>query len=411
VATANVKAGGSSEIEMSYTNKESGIISGKIQINDYPLTFDNDYFFSYRVNKKIKILVVNQKEENPYLKKLFGTDPLFELVMNTPKNIDYSSLGSYNLLILTNLDEISSGLADELKLHVRKGLYVVAFPGSKAAINEYNLLLSEFAASIQTLDTNALKIDKLNFRHPIYTGVFEEAKMKKENINYPIVISHYPINTSNKSNQEPLITLVNGASFLLQFSSGSGKLFFCASPLDEQYSNFPRHAIFVPTLYKIALTASIAEPLFYTIGGKQNIEFNKVSTQADPVYKIHSSDGKTEFIARTKTNGFSTMIDAGKEIKNAGLYWLKSADTDTLKSLSFNYNRLESATSCFTSKELNDNIDQLKLNNFNVIQKGSKNMTAAIVDVNKGTQLWKWCLIFALLCLGAEIAIIRWMKG
>jgi hypothetical protein len=105
------------------------------------------------------------------------------------------------------------------------------------------------------------------------------------------------------------------------------------------------------------------------------------------------------------------MIDAGKEVKNAGLYWLKSGDTDTLKSLSFNYNRLESATAVYSADDLNNTIDQLKLNNFHVIQKGSKNMTAAIVDVNKGVQLWKWCLIFALLCLGAEIAIIRWMKG
>ena len=411
VASANIKAGGSSEIEMSYTNKESGIISGQILINDYPLTFDNDYFFSYRVNRKIKILVVNQKEENPYVKKLFSTDPLLEVVMNTPKNIDYGSLGNYNLVILSNLDEISSGLSEELKLNIRKGLHVIAFPGTKASINEYNMLLSAFAASMQALDTNALKIDKLNFRHPVYDGVFEEAKMKKENINYPVVSSHYPINTSNKGNQEMLISMVNGESFLLQFSSGNGKLFLCASPLDEKFSNFPRHAIFVPTLLKIALTSSIAEPLFYTIGGKQNIEFNKISTQADPIYKIHSADGKTEFIARTKSNGFSTMIDAGKEVKNAGLYWLKSGDTDTLKSLSFNYNRLESATAVYSADDLNNTIDQLKLNNFHVIQKGSKNMTAAIVDVNKGVQLWKWCLIFALLCLGAEIAIIRWMKG
>jgi hypothetical protein len=273
------------------------------------------------------------------------------------------------------------------------------------------MLLSAFAASMQALDTNALKIDKLNFRHPVYDAVFEEAKMKKENINYPVVSSHYPINTSNKGNQEILISMVNGESFLLQFSSGNGKLFLCASPLDEKFSNFPRHAIFVPTLLKIALTSSIAEPLFYTIGGKQNIEFNKVSTQADPIYKIHSGDGKTEFIARTKSNGFSTMIDAGKEVKNAGLYWLKSGDNDTLKSLSFNYNRLESATACYSPDDLNNTIDQIKLNNFHVIQKGSRNMTAAIVDVNKGVQLWKWCLIFALLCLGAEIAIIRWMKG
>lgn len=38
-------------------------------------------------------------------------------------------------------------------------------------------------------------------------------------------------------------------------------------------------------------------------------------------------------------------------------------------------------------------------------------MTAAISDLSKEIQLWKWCVLLALIFLGAEIAIIRWMKG
>jgi hypothetical protein len=38
-------------------------------------------------------------------------------------------------------------------------------------------------------------------------------------------------------------------------------------------------------------------------------------------------------------------------------------------------------------------------------------MAATMMNMSKGTQLWKWCVIFALLCLGLEIALIKWMKG
>ena len=287
----------------------------------------------------------------------------------------------------------------------------MVFPGSKIKIEDYNNLLGNFSSALSTLDTASVKIDKLNFKHPIYIGVFEESKMKKENVNYPLVSKHYPVKTNNKGNQESLISLVNGDQFLLQYSSKLGKLYLCASPLEESFSSFPRHAIFVPTLYKIAITSSFAEPLFYTIGVPQNIELKSSNLQTDPVYHIHAMDGKSEFIAQTKSNGFSTLIDAEKQIKNAGNYWLKSNTNDTLKGLSFNYNRLESTTAYYTVDDLEKSIAQYKLSNIKVIEKGEKNMAATMINMSKGTQLWKWCVIFALLCLGLEIALIRWMKG
>jgi hypothetical protein len=411
VASANIKAESSVQIEMAYTNKESGIINGQIQINDYPLTYDNDYFFSYQVSKKIKLLIVNQKEENNYLNKLFVSDPLFEVVQNTPKNIDYGSLGNYNLLILANLDEISSGFIDELKLNIQKGLNVLVFPGVKIKLDDYNNLLGNFSSALLPIDTVSVKVGKINFKHPIYAGVFEESKMKKENVNYPLILKHYPIKTNNKGNQESLISLINGDEFLLQFSNKLGKLYFCVSPLDETYTSFPRHAVFVPTLYKIAIASSFAEPLFYTIGNIQNIELKNNNLQTDPVYRIQALDGKSDFIAQTKSNGFSTMVDVEKQIKIAGNYWLKSNTNDTLKGLSFNFNRLESSTDYYTIDDLEKSIEQYKLNNFKVIEKGAKNMAATMMNMSKGTQLWKWCVIFALLCLGLEIALIKWMKG
>jgi len=227
VASANIKGESRVQIEMAYTNKESGIINGQLQINDYPITYDNDYFFSYQVNKKIKLLIVNQKEENTYLNKLFTNDPLFEVVQNTPKNIDYGSLGKYNLVILANLDEISSGLIDELKMNMDKGLNVMVFPSPKIKLDDYNSLLGNFSSALLAIDTVGVKVDKLNFKHPIYNGVFEESKMKKENVNYPVVSKHYPVKTNNKGNQESLISLMNGDEFLLQYSSKLGKLYFC----------------------------------------------------------------------------------------------------------------------------------------------------------------------------------------
>ncbi|MCC6252833.1 MAG: BatA domain-containing protein [Bacteroidia bacterium] len=411
VATASVKAESSTEIDLVYSNKESGIIQGHIQISDYPVTYDNDYYFSYFVNKKVRLLIMNQNDENVYLNKLFGSDSLFEVTQSNAKNIDYGSLGNYDLVILCNIDEISSGLSDELKKNIRKGLSVLIFPGTKAYLNEYNNFLSDFSGSFMPIDTISVKVNRINFKHPLFEGVFDEAKMKRENLNLPLVSKHYPFKISNKSNQEWLIDLTNSDIFMMQFGLDNGKLYLCTSPLNEQYNSFPRHALFVPTLYKMAISGGSSDPLFYTIGRTQNIELKNNNVQTDPVYHINSSNQKIEFIAEVKSNGFSTYLNTEKQINEAGNYYLKNNANDTLKGLSFNFNRLESQNKYYSGNDIANQIESYKFKNIKIIEKGVKNMTAAISDLSKEIQLWKWCVLLALIFLGAEIAIIRWMKG
>ncbi len=411
VSSTSIKARGNVTIPLSFTHKESGLVNGQVQITDYPISYDNTYYFSYEVKKKIKLLIINQEDENSYLNKLFLTDNLFEVTQATTKNIDYGSFNHYDLLIASNLDELSSGLSDQLKQAIENGLNVLVFPGTKIQMEEYNAFLRTFSVSLMPLDTAMVSVSKIDYKHPLYKDVFDVSKMKNAVINLPQVNKHYPLSTHNQGNQEILINLSNNDDFLVQFSYGKGNLFFCASPLTDGYSNFQRHAIFVPTLYRIALSGNTGDPIFYTIGHSRAIVLNSSRLPEDPVFHIQSLDGKSDFIAQTSSSGFGFMINADKQIKEAGNYFIKGNAGDTLKGVSFNYNRTESRSDFYTSNELESGATELHLNNLKIIDKGVKNMAAALLQISKGTQLWKWCVIFALLCLTAEIAIIRWMKG
>ena len=81
---------------------------------------------------------------------------------------------------------------------------------------------------------------------------------------------------------------------------------------------------------------------------------------------------------------------------------------DSLLSLvAFNDNRFESDLSYLTQAELSKTSPSNKIEIFNP-ERGS--IQNAIKAVNNGIQLWKLCLILALVFLAAEILLSRYYK-
>jgi len=99
LASFDIQSGSSVDIPLSYTNHNSGIQFGDLEITDYPISFDDHFYFSYNVSSVNKILSVNGREINTYLKSLFQNDTAFVFKNVLLGNIDYSSLSNFNLII------------------------------------------------------------------------------------------------------------------------------------------------------------------------------------------------------------------------------------------------------------------------------------------------------------------------
>jgi hypothetical protein len=97
------------------------------------------------------------------------------------------------------------------------------------------------------------------------------------------------------------------------------------------------------------------------------------------------------------------------QITEAGHYSVTDQEA-VLKGLAFNYDRKESDMNFYSREELQKMIDETGLRNVTMIEPGGKNLTDALQEVNDGKKLWKLCLILALVCLAAEILIIRLIK-
>lgn len=412
LASINLKPSQSIDASISFTVTESGWQNGEVKLVDYPITFDDNYFFSFDVAPNIKVLSINGEGESPNLNALFGKDAFFDFKNIPAGRIDYSSFSEYQLIILNEALNISSGLAQELEKFIQKGGSMVIFPSAKADLPSYNTFFNTLGVNrLGVLLSNEDKISRIEFEHEIFRDVFEKEKIKTENLDLPLIKKHYSLLQSGPNSQEVLLNMQSGQSFLSKYISGKGKIYLFSSPLGSEFSNFSRHAVFVPILFKIALLSKKTFPLSYTIGQNDVIEYDE-TTSGEKVF--HLTKGKSDFDIipehRVDNTGGKTVLFLHGMINSSGSYIL----TDGNKSLSifsFNYDRRESPLKCSSLEEIESEIKKSGLLKIDVLNLQGKEFKQAILQISEGIRLWKYCLILALLFLGAEIALIRlWKK-
>lgn len=406
IASFDLKPNSETIVKLNYMINSRGINQGRLQIKDYPVVFDDDFFFSYFVYPEIPILLINNKNENKYLNSLLSNDSLFFYKNININKIDYSVFPNYNLIILNELKTITSGLAFKLNNFIKNGGSVIILPAQNIDLVNYNSFLNSVNADdFSSLDTNDTKISNIDLNSETYKNVFE--KMPK-NLKLPEVFSHYMIKTLSKSNQTRLLKLRNNDSFLNEYKYERGKVYLFASPFNKDFSNFQNNAIFVPTIYKIAFLSNTTNTLFYNLGKEENIEIATKNIN-DNIFKIKAVDSDLEIIPEQKQILSKTHLFLNNQIKRAGNYFIINSKNENIKSLSYNYDRKESDLKYY-SKTLDSRIDKADITNFSVINSKDKNLTKVITEINNGVNLWKLFFIFALILLLSEVILLRISK-
>ena len=407
LASFDVKAGQEAEVELKYINRNSGIQFGELEINDYPISFDDKFYFSYYVSKVTNVLSINGNGENKFLNSLFGFDSVFVFRNVDQGNLDYSSLSSNRLIILNEADRISTGLGQELKRFVENGGSLAVLPSANINIDNYREFLNKLGVEHYSgLDTAKTKVGFIDINNPLYSGVFDEMP---ENIDLPVVFKSYIIERKSRIIKEILMEMQNGNIFLSNYPVGSGRVYLFAVPLRPEFSNFPKHAIFVPTLYKMAISGFKEDHIFYMIGSGKAIIINNMNSTGDNVFKIRLLDSDFELIPDQRIIGSRLEIYPHNRIKKAGNYVLTDKDKP-LKGLSFNYNRSESEMVFYSADEITTKFKDAGLDNFHIVKPGAVPFEQAVAEMSRGVRLWMWFVILALIFLGFEVLLLRVRK-
>ncbi|NNF21845.1 MAG: hypothetical protein HKN67_07880 [Saprospiraceae bacterium] len=374
----------------------------EVRIDDYPIQFDDSYFLSFNIKDKHRVLSIQTSGTNRYMEALFDGLNQFDLESVNLANIKYDKLSENDLIILSGLSSISSGLSGSLKSFIENGGNVLVFPAPTLNIENYNQFLNSLNAnSIREWSEQERNVHKINTSEFVFQDVFERVG---NNLKLPSTKSNYLFTSFSSRAATPLLQYRDGNHFLSKYQLGKGELFVCAAPLEKDYNDLVLNAeVFVPLLYKMAFATNDENKIAYIIGIDNFTEVNNTTSSNEMIYQVKGEDA---FIPGQTNLGATTLINFNNMISRAGQYQL-TLDNETKEGLAFNYDRLESNMEYMSKDELNDRYGE----NVNVLDNILEaNLTDIIKEKDKGITLWRWCLILALIFLAIETLLLRFWK-
>ena len=384
---------------LSFSGLQSGWQQGEIQVQDNPVTFDNQFFFTFNVTKQLPVLLIDGGTVNPFLKAVFDTDPFFAAKRVTDGNVDYAALNTYPLIIISDVKTLSTGLAQQLKAYASKGGTLAVFPAGDADLANYKAFLQSVnAAWPEKLNEQPAKVSAINLQNPVFKTIFENFP---QNPDLPTATKYYQLNSATRG--ESLMQLPGGQPFWSGFNSGKGKVYVAAVPLNNDYTNLQRHALFVPVMFRIALLSGHDQPLFYALENDESISVPPVQVNEKQLLKLVK--GNQSVIPDVRQQEGGTELFISDQLQETGNYNLKKQDS-TIAVIAFNDNRKESDMTYLAANDLKQAFPQAG----NVLQPGAASLKGQVSELNFGLQLWKLCIILALIFLGAEILLVRYYK-
>lgn len=382
LATVDIPASGAAQASLRFAIDATGWTDGCVTIEDYPVTFDDNYFFSFRVTDRIAMLDLHGGSANPHLQRLFAGDSTIDYRTATRLPADLTGL---DFIILDEVGDLPSGEEQLLSAWVADGgtLLVIPKPNQQSWVN------------------GAVRAKTIDYSSSLYRGVFSATSDEME---LPTVHGHYtsrPSLLTSLSPQNIIITLADGSPFLSVSTSGTGRTYLFSTPLQSEYTDFVGQALFVPTLYNIALFSRPLPPPCHTLGSPNPIVLGGSYDLAKPpqLSPISSQPAPLTFIPDLRRVGNRYMMVPHSELTEAGIYTL--AD----EHLAFNLPRRESQMTFYSPDEVVDAVEHLA--GYSVITRASRHLGDELRARDGGRRLWHLCLILALAALAAETLVLK----
>lgn len=409
IASFSLDANSKTEVLFTFECKQSGFNFGSVKIEDYPITFDDELFFAFNSKVNIAVSLVNgrnQSNENSF-SALFKSDSLFDFRFFSEQTIDYGAFKNSDVIILNQLSELSSGLVSELLKFTEQGGAIVIVPNEKLEINSYNEAMKAFQlSSFEFLDTSKLKVEKIELASGFYSGVFGKID---ERMNLPVVNKHFKFLKSGRNNLEAILILQNADDFLSTSKFNNTALYLFSSPINESATNFGKHALFVPTMYRICFSSLKSVPLFYTTNTNVVINLkNDLSAQEQPPH-IKAVNGNIDIIPEMRIINNALSLFTRNQISQPDFYEV-SRNNVSLQPLAFNFSRKESDLSSYSFDEIRNIISEKGYKNVSLIEDTGANISAQVLQIAEGKKLWKLFLLLTLLFIAIEAALLRLLK-
>ena len=402
VAELTLQPGESRTDTLVFPVQQAGWNRAELSIEDYPVVFDDRYYLTFFVPEKINVLRITGNSPQPFIPGVFRDDPAVVLESMSATALNYTSFSQYSLIILEDLQVLSSGLTAALQQYLEGGGNVLVFPAQDADVTAYNNFLQQLGTPGFEKPLSLLREGgTVNLQQPVIRQLIES---RPEPVFTPAARFSFPIRTTTAQSGEPVFTFRDGQMALGRFTSGNGNLYLSAVPLHPAASDWSGSSLFAPFLYALSLQGSPAESMSWFLGSSAFLRLPIREMSSDQVYEIRGEGNA--WIPEQFRRGNNLMLRPGEYAQKAGFHSIgPKADGEIVVGL--NYNREESAMQFFSSEELQEKLPYQQV----AVLRNEGSGIASLASLSEaGTPLWKVGILLSLIFFLTEILLLRFWK-
>ncbi len=390
-ATLSVPGNGTTKTAFDIAANPNQYQELKISLQDFPISFDNEFFLAMRPLQRLKIIEVKSAQASRYVEGVYGNRQLFMFKSYPVTNIDFSELERADLVVFNEVRDFDEPVRQLMASGKIKSYLII--PARQFNLSSYQNVIGLALQLVEKPEPKE-KLSVPDFRNPFFENVFEEKSATMEMPSATKTFQWGP-------DQSAILKLRDGSPYLSKTLKG----FVLASPLQNEFTDFPQHALFVPVMYKMAALArqDIQRPYYFLSENFLSIPSDSLAPE-EPVRLA----GSKEIIPTQRYMTGKIFMDVPKFTLTPGFSYI-TTKTDTLGLLAFNLNKDESRMEMMTQAELKKRAgDRPTISIFNpgTRQAFSNEIKARYL----GEPLWKYCLALALLFVLTEILLIRLLK-
>lgn len=377
--------------------------SASASIRDKQVFFDDEFFFSYTPKVNANVLIIDGPDAVPNIKVVYSLDDFYASRSISENSVTLDDFKDVDLIVLNGLNEIPSGLSQQLKDFKNNQGSLLIFPGTKLNISSWNSAMSTLGLSnVRSTLSDGTKIKDVAYSDLFFKPVFDKQPAQ---LNMPSVSTMYALTTNAGS--IPLLKTQNGLPLFVRTTDS--KAFLFSSSLQRSFSSFSANALFSTICLRVGELSHKQRPYFLTIGDESKYP---LYTSLNTEKPLHLKNKTMDFIPIKERIGNQDYIsirgNEASEKLRAGIYDIV-AETK-IGRLALNYDRTESNIEPLALDAVVSKLKDKGLNNVSsvAIKEGQ---SLAKLDLEKPFEYWKWAILLSLLFLLLELVLIRWWKN
>ncbi len=401
----DLDAQGATQVELRFTPRRSGRISGFVELADDDLPIDNRRYFAFDAPAAINVLILGtQPSSTYYARRALGaaalTDAALSIRSGQIADLNTDALESVDLLLLCDLQRLDRAQTLTLRDFVSSGGGLVAFPAVGTDLKYLNRDFLPGMLPVRMGDIIGDAGDKTRFHvfdteayaRPLFANL-----LTQERADVAHFFAHFSLKA--ESHLDALAYFDDGQIALASGWRGRGRAVWAAFPLDMRWNDLPLHGLFAPMLHRLVREFSQRPGHYasYAVGTSAHRYLRDVPL--DAALSAQSPDGGVLRLQPALVG--ERYVWSVPALGEAGIWQLKE-NGRTVDSFPVNIDPRESDLRTVERAE----IERVLGTDVHVLQQGDE-LRLQVLGNRYGRELWREFVALALVLLLIELWLGR----